>query len=286
MRHIISLTSIPPRFADLGLTLRSLVQQKSRPEAVELWIPHSYRRFPGWGGGLPAIPDGVTLRRVDMDYGPATKVLPALRARRGEPVEVVFGDDDRQFAPDWSEQFLMVRKEHPDAALCATGTTVVSMGGDWVAAGPLPRAVEAPSPHEQWGVQIRRLVAQAFAGPKGPVLSPAAQTIARSGYLDIAEGYRGVMLRPEFLDDLVQDISPVLWAVDDVWISGHLTRRGVPIWADRRLNRARLIRAQSSAEPLYAATIEGADLGAANLACIRYMQQTYGIWGGVADQST
>jgi hypothetical protein len=94
------------------------------------------------------------------------------------------------------------------------------------------------------------------------------------------------MVRPEFLDDLVYEIPPVLWTVDDVWISGHLTRRGVPIWADRRLNRVSMIRAQSAAAPLYKATIEGADRAAANLACVQYMQQAYGIWGGVAVQST
>ncbi len=96
MRHIISLTAIPPRFADLGLTLHSLLRQKSRPEAVELWIPHSYRRFPQWGGGLPDVPEGVTLRRVDVDYGPATKVLPALRERRGQAVEILY--DVRPFS--------------------------------------------------------------------------------------------------------------------------------------------------------------------------------------------
>jgi hypothetical protein len=286
VRHIITLSTIPPRFAGIGPTLRSLVAQRSRPEAIELWIPHSYRRFPQWGGALPEVPEGVTLRRVEVDLGPATKVLPAIRERRGQAVEVLFGDDDRYFEPDWSARFLTVRKEHPDAALCATGTTVALVGGGWVAKQPLPRAVPAPPAHEQLGVLVRRLLGKALSGPNGPKVAPRADMIAQSGYLDIAEGFRGVMVRPEFLDDLVYEIPPVLWTVDDVWISGHLTRRGVPIWADRRLNRVSMIRAQSAAAPLYKATIEGADRAAANLACVQYMQQTYGIWGGVAVQST
>ena len=80
MRHVITLSTIPPRFAGIGPALRSLVAQRSRPEAVELYIPRSYRRFPDWGGGLPEVPEGVRIVRVDEDLGPATKILPAARA--------------------------------------------------------------------------------------------------------------------------------------------------------------------------------------------------------------
>ncbi|MFP5480665.1 MAG: glycosyltransferase family A protein [Alphaproteobacteria bacterium] len=286
MRHIISLTAIPPRFADLGLTLHSLLRQKSRPEAVELWIPHSYRRFPQWGGGLPDVPEGVTLRRVDVDYGPATKVLPALREWRGQAVEILFSDDDRYFSPDWSLRFLKVRRERPGVAICATGTTVARMGGGGAAYAPLPRALPAPPLEEQWGYQLRRLFGILLNRPDRRRLALLTEGVGRSGHVDIAEGYRGIMIRPDFLDDAVYDIPPVLWTVDDVWISGHLARRGVAIWADRRLNRSQMIRAQSDAAPLYKSVIEGADREAANLACIDYMRRTYGIWGGVAIQST
>jgi hypothetical protein len=69
----------------------------------------------------------------------------------------------------------------------------------------------------------------------------------------------------------------------ELWISGHLTRRGVPIRADRRLNRAQLIGAQSAAAPLYAAAIEGR---AADPACVDDRRRSYGVWGGAATQST
>ena len=99
MRHVITLSTIPPRFSQIGPTLRSLVRQRARPEAVELYIPQSYRRFPQWGGALPEVPDGVTIIRVEEDLGPATKILPAAKAYRGQGVELIYGDDDRVFSP-------------------------------------------------------------------------------------------------------------------------------------------------------------------------------------------
>ena len=35
------------------------------------------------GGGLPEVPEGVRIVRVEEDLGPATKVLPAAQAWRG-----------------------------------------------------------------------------------------------------------------------------------------------------------------------------------------------------------
>ena len=74
---IISLTSIPPRFGGLGPALGSLADQGA--DAVWLWIPHTYDRFPDWDGTLPDVPAGITIRRCETDHGPATKSIPALK---------------------------------------------------------------------------------------------------------------------------------------------------------------------------------------------------------------
>jgi len=281
MRHVISLSSIPPRFAHIGPTLASLVGQKSRPEAVELYIPRSYRRFPQWGGGLPPVPEGVTIVRVDEDLGPATKVLPAARAYRGQDIELLYCDDDYFYAPEWAGRFLAARKAHPEAAVCAGANTVVEIGRAWSADAPLPRAVKAPPHRQQFGVQFRRLMALARKpDANGPRLSLPARSLDRSGYADIALGLFGIALQPDFLDDVAFKIPPVLWTVDDVWISGHLARRGIPIWADKRLNLARSVLGVGVRHGLYFSVIEGADRQTADLACVDHMRATYGIWGG------
>lgn len=281
MRHVISLSTIPPRFGAIGPTLRSLVAQSSRPEAVELYIPRSYRRFPQWGGGLPEVPEGVKIVRTDEDLGPATKILPAVRAYRGQDIELLYVDDDIFFPSDWAGRVLKLRRKLPNTALCATALTVNMLGRPWTATDPLPRVVSAPWAHEQFGFQLRRLIAAAKKpDPTKPRLRAWYRKIKRSGYTDIAEGFCGVAIRPEYLDDAVFNIPPVVWAVDDIWISGHLARCGVPIWADRSLERSQVFAEVFQNHALFQTIIDGAGRAEANLACVDYMRATYGIWGG------
>lgn len=287
MRHVITLSTIPPRFSQIGPTLRSLVRQRARPEAVELYIPQSYRRFPQWGGALPEVPDGVTIIRVEEDLGPATKILPAAKAYRGQGVELIYGDDDRVFSPGWTRTCLALRNDHPGTAICGAGFSIEERYGYRFADTPRPRAVVAPDPHAQLGVHLRRfLKSVSLPGRQGPRLKPQVRRFDRSGHTDIAEGYGGVMVKPEFFDDAAFAIPPVLWAVDDIWLSGTLARRGIPIWADRSLCRVSEVIDTSQHFPLHKAVIDGADRHGANRACIDHMRAVYGIWGGVAVQST
>jgi hypothetical protein len=287
MRHVISLTTIPPRFDKIGPTLQSLLAQRSRPVAVELYIPASYRRFPGWGGALPEVPEGVTIRRVGQDLGPATKILPAARAWRGTGVELLYVDDDQVFAPNWAERSLALRRVHPEAAVCGAAFHLEHLGGPPNPDRQEPRAKIARPYPQQPGYQLRKLGAALFGGRRvGPKLRQQYAKLDRSGYADIAAGFGGVALRPEFLDDVAWEIPPVIWAVDDVWLSGHLARRDIPIWGDRSLNLARTALEVSNAADLYRARLDGADRRAANRACIEHMRAAYGIWGGVAVQST
>ncbi len=287
VRHIITLSTIPPRFAGIGQTLAGLLQQSSRPEAVELYIPRTYRRFPQWGGGLPEVPSGVRIVRVEDDLGPATKILPAARAYRGQAVDLLYVDDDYLFSRDWAQESLALRKAHPVAAICSAAGSVQASGRNWVADGPLPRAVPAPVPRLQAGFVLRRFLRRRFGfGPDRKGVRPAVQRLIRSGYADIAKGFGGVMVQPDYFDDLAYDIPQVLWSVDDIWLSGHLARRGIAIWADRQLNRSVEFAQLSATHPLYGLVVDGANRLAANRACIDHMRRTYGIWGGEAVHST
>lgn len=287
MRHVITLSTIPPRFEEIGGPLISLLRQKSRPEAIELWIPQHYRRFPGWGGALPQVPEGVTIRRTDEDLGPATKLLPAARARRGQAVELILCDDDRHYARDWAQRLLAGRARRPDDAIAGAGTTLERSGRPTDAARPQPRATCSPHAWKQTAfLWRRRLLALRHGGQARIPLHAPFRTIESAGYVDIFEGYAGVALRPDWFDDQAFDIPPVLWAVDDVWLSGHLERRGIRIWSQPGLNRFRTYHRLQTNEPLYTAVIEGAGRREANQACIDHMRAVYGIWGGVATHST
>lgn len=290
MRHVISLSTIPPRFGAIGPTLQSLLAQQSRPEAVQLYIPQAYRRFPQWGGALPSVPEGVTIVRAEADLGPATKILPAARAWHGQEVELLYGDDDQFYPPDWAASFLKLCLAHPGAAVCGAATSLDRIAPGLPSFAPGPRAVLAERPQRQPLWRLRKGLATARAGlglgAADPDLQPGYPKLRKSGHVDIAEGFMGVAVRPEFFDDEAFAIPPVVWTVDDVWLSGHLARRGVPIWADRALNLARAFNQVERTFPLYAARIDGVDRPAANVTALYHMRATYGIWGGVAAQST
>jgi hypothetical protein len=144
-----------------------------------------------------------------------------------------------------------------------------------------PRAVIAPKFNTQLGFQLRRLRSKLLPWPqRGPVLRHWHRRFDKAGYGDIAGGCGGVALNPDVLDDPVFDLPPVVWSVDDVWLSGHLERLGVPIWGDPRLNKCRAIIEVERTAALMHAEIEGAGRRAANSACVAYMRETYGIWGG------
>jgi len=145
---IITLTSIPPRFPALGEVLESLLSQGAA--RVILCLAPAYRRFPGVVVP-PPLPNGVTLLWSDQDHGPATKLLPTLRAFPHAPL--VYCDDDCLYGPEWL------------AALCAAARPgEVTAGSGW-SVDRLKRQGAAPPFSD---------IAQGFSGVliQGPMLDP------------------------------------------------------------------------------------------------------------------
>ncbi len=274
---VISLSSVPPRFGKIGATLRSLLAQRAAVDRVLLYVPKTYRRFPDWDGSLPQVPDGVEIRRVEQDYGPATKVLGAAREYRGRDVDILFCDDDQFYAPDWAQRFVDLKGLHPGAVIALLGLHAYDAAGGSRTRALQPRAVR------RWratdiGFQLRYLWQDLRAGSaRRARVAPARRVFKRSGYVDIFEGRGGVLVRPEHFDDLAFDIPRVAWPVDDVWLSGMVARQGVPIWLlggilDPRDTEAEVL------GPLSKSVIDGADRAAANRAAIGYMRKTFGVW--------
>ncbi len=230
MALIVTLSSIPPRFPQLGPTLETLLAQTARADRVILYIPRTYRRFPDWDGALPAVPAGVEIVRADRDFGPSTKLLPALRAFAGQDVEILFCDDDRHYPPDWAASFLAARRAHPDCAIAQRGLDLTSKG---LVARPDRKRPRA-RPRERstdLDYQVRYLWRRLRAWPSGRrPRPPARRRFRRSGYVDSFEGCAGVLVRPEFFDPRVFDIPGIAWAHDDIWLSAALAARGTDIW--------------------------------------------------------
>ena len=99
---IVSLTSYPPRFPTLALTLKSLLDQTVRPDATVLWIAEAdLARLPPEVGALEA--HGLSIRGCE-DVGSFKKILPALRAY--PDAFVAIADDDSHYPDDWLESLV------------------------------------------------------------------------------------------------------------------------------------------------------------------------------------
>jgi hypothetical protein len=269
---IISLTTIPPRFKYVQECLSSLLSQTAEVAAVNLYIPRNYKRFSYAQSDLPVLAKGVNLRLVDEDLGPATKVLPACRDYYGQDACILYCDDDKIYDRDWAQRFLDASKEHPDCAICERGSHL---------SHPYyPNSRSWASCRHPQAMRIRR----GLRYRTRRILSLGKWKSLKwteSGYVDILEGWGGVMVKPNFFGDSAWRIPDILWTVDDVWLSGCLEGQGIPIWLNAK---SKPIIKETSNEVEHAAlrnlVYKGYDRKAANRQCIDYFRQNFGIWGG------
>ena len=274
---IVSLSSIPSRFDKLRPTLDCLLDQTAQIDRIILYIPETYRRFPDWDGVLPDVPEGVEIHRVPRDMGPATKVLYAAQEFRGQDVNLLLCDDDRRYKPGWAQAFLDAQKDHPNDCIAIAGFEADRYGQSKMLDRPQPRAVRRS---RTWDLKFQAKMVWEFLFPpvdRKYLREPTRVTFKSSGYVDCFEGFGGALMKPDFFDDSSFDIPEVIWAVDDVWLSGCLAVKGVRIWAladehDTQHTPAGVY------DALHKATIEGADRDDANSACIKHFQDTHGVW--------
>jgi hypothetical protein len=269
MKRVISLTSIPPRFPRLNPTLKSLLEQGA--DEVRLYIPCSYRRFPDWDGTLPEVPQGVTLHRADKDYGPATKILPACMDLRDQDVQILLCDDDGSFASGWAEILFRLQDQRPSEAV---------VGYARAAQGYVPNAVSLLKQPRLREIPIRKDVPYRFGRLMHKMIGTSApwrRPIGRAGYGEIFFGVGGAVVRPEFFDDVAYDVPEEAWAVDDVWLSAQLARRGIPIYCPRRHPMPRAAD-HAALEALVDLELEAGRRQDLNRLAAQYCQDRFGVW--------
>jgi hypothetical protein len=107
---VVSLTSYPPRFPTLHLTLRSLLLQRLQPTRVVLWIAfQDAQRLPPVVTALQA--EGLEIRLCE-DIKSYKKIIPTLEA---EPnAIIVTADDDIYYWVDWLRELFEQSQKHPE----------------------------------------------------------------------------------------------------------------------------------------------------------------------------
>lgn len=273
--RIISLSTIPPRFSAIGATLKSLIDQKGRVDEIRLNIPRTYRRFPEYDGSLPQVPDGIRIVRVDEDLGPATKVLPTAKEMRGTEARILFCDDDVMFRPTWAEELFAEQDKRPGECVALWGKFLPVRYGVLPTRQPI---ADFTPRHRSFAFRTRHFTRRLAGRLLGRDIPRATRpAVSRAGYADLFLGVGGVVVRPDFFDDEAFDIPPVLWAVDDIWLSGVLAKNGIPIWLPAGLLKPGATKTHEI-QSLQATQIDGTIRRDANLRCIDHMRERYGIW--------
>jgi hypothetical protein len=207
MKTVACLTTIPSRIGLLDTTLNSLILQEEAFDRIYICIPHWSVRF----NCSYEIPESLA-KRTDItilrctDFGPATKILGLLEANLPEikpDTKIFFCDDDRVYPPTYSGQMMKALDEHPDSIICLATTPYWKFFTN----GDPSYDITSSRDH------------------------PVGKYGVRSGWVDIFEGFGGVIVQPRFFEILrAIDIPVEFRVVDDIWLSGHVRSNGWTIW--------------------------------------------------------
>jgi hypothetical protein len=119
MKLILSITSIPPRFAKLPPLIESLKLQM----ANEIWvnIPKKYKRFPDWDGVFPFEDFGprVIINRECDDWGPGTQAMGPIAHTDADII--VYVNDDTLYEPKMCLNLLKWHNHDPTSAWGLSG---------------------------------------------------------------------------------------------------------------------------------------------------------------------
>ena len=198
-RVIVSLSTVPDRINNLRPTIRSLLKQTRPPDEIVLAIPEFSVReqrpyiVPKYLSRLPR----VRVLRCPNDWGPATKFIGAIQdelAAGREDTLIMVVDDDRIYPRDALETYLHYNQQLPGAALCFRGAAI-------------PQTLDWRDAEMIKGSGLRQPEAVA-----------------------VITGCGSYLIQPRFFDESLWDYSQApqgAFFMDDIWISGCLTRRKV-----------------------------------------------------------
>ena len=211
----VSLTSIPSRIPNLHYTINSLLGQYQMIDKIIVNIPFKYHRFddPIIIPLFLRLNDKIIINRCE-DYGPATKLLGLLANSdiKPEPEDIIIiCDDDRNYPLDFVKDLVTSVNKHSNYCITNAGWEIEALSSYRYVKTDYPRGKE-------YDIE---------------------------GFIDVLGGCCGFALKYKMVSDkkdmMEVDMNSKIFLVDDVWISGHLTKNGVKIWLQKSVDAPRNI---------------------------------------------
>ena len=198
---IVSFTTIPERIENIAGTIKSLLLQKELPKRINIYLPYkSFRNgkeyiIPEWLEEL----ESVDLVRIETDYGPATKFIPAILTQDPDQ-KVLVTDDDNIYPSAYLSELRKASEKIPDKVVAASG---------WRVPDDL---IDRPT----------TLISNLLQKPPTPVLGTR---VTKPYKIDILQGYSAFLFKPKFFDGNevtnYEGVPNNIRFVDDVWVSAH-----------------------------------------------------------------
>lgn len=240
---IVSLTTTPHRIKQLEVTMQCLAHQNIKPRQIYVSVPHIFKRdnltyeIPEWLDNYP----NVTILRTE-DYGPATKILGALKnAPITDNTIIIAVDDDTCYPYNLIARLAVRAKINPHDAIGVSGAIL-----------DFENNVE------------------------GGIVKVMHQDTAS---VPILEGFGGVAYRRTFFEENIYDISSepdYCITSDDLYLSFHLERLKV----NRQVTQNKFIKLNDihqqqfgyNTDALYKLGVSQADR---YKRCLTYLQNKY-----------
>ena len=252
-------------FKHIDKTLESLLIQDIQVDKIILYLPKYYKRFNITLDQLPSVPDGVTARFSDIDYGPATKILPAIKDFSDQEVRIIFCDDDRIYPNNFVSTLVTASKRRPNDVIALEGRDIKDISKFNWQGKSFPRSTII---NKNFLYRLKRALSFGIWKPKKN---------SQSGYADTFAGFGGVLVYPKFFNNSFFQIPEECWMNDDIWISGQLELNGIKIWVteSKLLNSASQNQGKDAlgAETHYEKTRVNV-----NNTAIKYLRETKGVW--------
>lgn len=249
---IISLTTIPPRYKNLRLTLDSLLNQTRVPDLIIINIPNDYSRFSKYEKFELNWVDYNTKIHVNscgIDYGPATKLLGLADSDKflnlNDEDIIIVVDDDRIYNNTLCETFITEIQNNDNCILTVAG----------------------------WDINT---ITQGIIKYSN-ILFPRGIEYKSGGYINILGGCCGFALTKKLFPDCdanIYNIPECGFFVDDVWLSGFITKMGTNILM---IPGGKKCDEQRSINDSIASLFDATRLSK-NIECINYFIKKYGIW--------
>lgn len=130
---IISFTTMPTRIELSKYMLSSIFSQTQRVDEIRLYIPKRTRsnmeyKIPLWMKRIVKKLPEFRIIICDKDWGPATKIIPAIMSEKGNHSYVIYLDDDMIYHPKTIETLIQYSNIYPERAISNKGNKHILQG--------------------------------------------------------------------------------------------------------------------------------------------------------------